>query len=74
MLSSAEEPSLARPGGVSYLDIPTTDPRPTAAFYEQVFGWSIRDANTSSPAFTDPTGNVLGAWQFGSTGAGLEPS
>ncbi|MGA9874742.1 MAG: VOC family protein [Solirubrobacteraceae bacterium] len=60
MSASAEAPSLARPGGVSYLHIPTSDPRSTAAFYEETFGWSIRDANTDSPAFTDGTGHVIG--------------
>lgn len=57
---SAEEPSVARLGGVSYLHIPTAEPRLTASFYERAFGWSIRDANTDSPAFTDGTGHVIG--------------
>jgi predicted enzyme related to lactoylglutathione lyase len=60
MSASAEVPSLVRPGGVTYLHIPTEDPRSTAAFYEEVFGWSIRDAHSDSPAFTDGTGHVIG--------------
>jgi uncharacterized protein len=60
MSSSAQAPSLARPGGISYLHIPTADPRSTAAFYADVFGWSIRDADAASPAFTDGTGHVIG--------------
>jgi hypothetical protein len=59
-MSPGEEPSLARPGGLSYLHIPTGDPRSTASFYGEVFGWSIRDADTDSPAFSDGSGHVIG--------------
>jgi uncharacterized protein len=60
MRPSGQEPSLARPGGITYLHIPSTDPRSTASFYECVFGWSIRDGDTNSPAFADGTGHVIG--------------
>ena len=60
MSVSAEEPSLARPGGISYLHIPTADARPTACFYENVFGWSVRDPHADSPAFSDGSGHVIG--------------
>jgi predicted enzyme related to lactoylglutathione lyase len=60
MPAGAEPPSPARPGDVSYLHIPTSDPRRSASFYQDVFGWSIRDADTDSPAFSDGTGHVIG--------------
>ena len=60
MSASVEAPSLARPGGVSYLHIPSGDPGASATFYEEVFGWSIRDADADSPAFSDGTGHVIG--------------
>jgi len=46
-------------GGVSYLRIPAEDPRRSAAFYEAVFGWSVR-ADRKDPSFEDGTGHVIG--------------
>jgi predicted enzyme related to lactoylglutathione lyase len=60
MQASAEPPSVARPGGVSYLHIPSENPPLAAAFYGAVFDWSIRDRDTESPAFQDGTGHVIG--------------
>lgn len=57
---AAEPPSLARPGGVTYLHIPAKEPAILAAFYRDVFGWTIRDATSSSPAFQDGSGHVIG--------------
>jgi len=45
---------------VSYLHIPTGDPRLSASFYEEVFGWSIRDPDAHNPAFSDGSGHVIG--------------
>jgi predicted enzyme related to lactoylglutathione lyase len=36
-----EEPLVSRHGGISYLRVPATDPRRSAAFYEDVFGWTV---------------------------------
>jgi uncharacterized protein len=60
MQASAVQPSVARPGGVSYLHIPSENPPLAAAFYRAVFDWSIRDPETDSPAFQDGTGHVIG--------------
>lgn len=49
-----------RPGGVTYLHIPAPDARRLASFYEDVFGWSIRDGDGDSPAFEDGTGGADG--------------
>ena len=56
------EVRLARHGGLSYLHLPAVDVHQSAAFYEQVFGWKIRERETDHPAFADGTGHVSGAW------------
>lgn len=56
---AGEDSRVFRPGGVSYLRIPAGDARVSAAFYEQVFGWSV-DAERSNPRFEDGTGHVIG--------------
>ena len=48
-----------RVGGVSYLRIPAEDEGRSAAFYEVVFGWSVR-ADRDEPSFEDGTGHVIG--------------
>jgi uncharacterized protein len=48
-----------RVGGISYLRIPAEDPRRSAAFYEAVFGWSLR-GYPDDPSFEDGTGHVIG--------------
>jgi predicted enzyme related to lactoylglutathione lyase len=58
--SGAEgEQRVFRVGGVSYLRIPADDPRRSAAFYEAVFGWSLR-GDPEDPSFEDGTGHVIG--------------
>ena len=56
------EARLARHGGLSYLHLPAVDVQQSAAFYEQVFGWKIRERETDHPRFDDGTGHVSGAW------------
>ena len=58
----ADEPDLARPGGVTYMQIPTMDAEASADFYERVFGWSIRQRGTSHVTFADGSGHVIGAF------------
>jgi predicted enzyme related to lactoylglutathione lyase len=48
-----------RPGGISYLRVPASDPRAAAEFYAAVFGWTI-DADRPDPSFADGTGHVIG--------------
>jgi predicted enzyme related to lactoylglutathione lyase len=52
---------LTRPGGVTYMQIPTTDARKSAAFYTAVFGWTARQLDTH-PSFDDASGYLSGAW------------
>lgn len=44
-----------------YLEIPATDPRKSAQFYQTVFGWNIRGGDSDRPSFDDPNG-VSGAF------------
>jgi predicted enzyme related to lactoylglutathione lyase len=48
-----------RASGISYLRIPAADPRRAAAFYEAVFGWTVR-SDRDDPSFEDGTGHVIG--------------
>jgi predicted enzyme related to lactoylglutathione lyase len=76
MSASEEPPSVARPGGISYLHIPSREPRRTAAFYGAVFDWTIRDFDTESPAFRDGSGHVIGHFvgeQAAAGDAGVRP-
>ncbi len=53
------EPTVFRPGGVSYLRIPAPDPKSAADFYASVFGWTV-DSDREDPSFTDGSGHVIG--------------
>ena len=54
-----EEPSVFRDCSVSYLHIPAPDPSRSAAFYQAVFGWAVRD-DPDEPGFSDRSGHVIG--------------
>jgi uncharacterized protein len=58
---SAAEPSVFRPGGISYLRLPARDARASAAFYQAVFGWTLR-GDADEPSFADGSGHVIGHW------------
>ena len=64
---------LLRRPRICYLEIPAVDPRQSATFYENVFGWNIRHRDTPRPSFDDATGNVGGAWVTGRE-IGREPT
>ena len=51
-----------RTGKICYLEIPAIDILESAQFYQQVFGWHIRQRNDGSTAFDDTTGEVSGTW------------
>jgi uncharacterized protein len=52
-------------GKVCYIEIPATDIQRSAAFYEAVFDWRIRERGDGHTAFDDPSGEVSGAWVSG---------
>ena len=58
---TGNEPNLARPGSITYMQIPAPDPRAAGAFYAAVFGWNIR-GDDRHLSFDDRTGNVSGAF------------
>ena len=62
-------PTLARHGGLSYLEIPAIDVRKSAAFYAKVVGWNVRELETGEPKFSDATGHLIGRWIAGSAAA-----
>jgi predicted enzyme related to lactoylglutathione lyase len=53
------EGGVFRPGGISYLRVPSADPKRAAEFYEAVFGWRV-DPDREDPSFEDGTGHVIG--------------
>jgi predicted enzyme related to lactoylglutathione lyase len=57
--------SLTRHGGLSYLEIPATDLRRSAGFYEQVLGWKVEWRSSEDPRFADRTGHLIGRWVTG---------
>jgi predicted enzyme related to lactoylglutathione lyase len=56
---------LARHGHVSYLEIPAVDAEQSAAFYEAVFGWSVRRRDDGDRSFDDRSGDLIGRWITG---------
>ena len=52
-------------GKICYVQIPATDVERSAAFYQQVFGWSIRRRDDDVVAFDDGLGEVSGQWVTG---------
>ena len=63
-----------RTGKICYIEIPAIDISESAQFYQQVFGWHIRQHDDGSTAFDDTIGEVSGMWVPGrppSTDPGL---
>jgi predicted enzyme related to lactoylglutathione lyase len=52
-------------GKICYVEIPTGDVEASAAFYREVFGWSIRTRGDGATAFDDTTAQVSGAFVTG---------
>ncbi|HZF10891.1 MAG TPA: VOC family protein [Thermoanaerobaculia bacterium] len=52
-------------GKICYIEFPALDIRRSAEFYEQVFGWKIRQRGDGAVAFDDTTGQVSGTWTLG---------
>jgi uncharacterized protein len=52
-------------GKICYLQIPAEDIARSASFYQQVFGWNIRQNTHGHTSFDDTVGQVSGAWVMG---------
>jgi predicted enzyme related to lactoylglutathione lyase len=66
-------PTLSN-GKICYLEIPANDVPRSIAFYQNVFGWQVRQRGDGSTAFDDGVGEVSGTWVTGrppSTQVGL---
>ena len=54
-----------RTGKICYIEMPAIDISESARFYQQVFGWHIRQRSDGSTSFDDTTGGVSGTWVIG---------
>ena len=52
-------------GKICYVEIPATDIHRSASFYQEVFGWRIRQRTDGHVAFDDTTGEGSGTWTIG---------
>jgi predicted enzyme related to lactoylglutathione lyase len=56
---------MNRTGKICYVEIPATDIRRSAEFYERAFGWKTRAREDGELAFDDTIGEVSGTWVLG---------
>ena len=52
-------------GKVCYIEIPANEINRSASFYQEVFGWRIRQRGDGNIAFDDTVGEVSGTWVIG---------
>jgi uncharacterized protein len=52
-------------GKICYIEMPAANIERSAAFYNAVFGWRIRQRGDGHTAFDDTIGEVSGAWVTG---------
>jgi len=52
-------------GKICYIEIPASDVKRSADFYEKVFGWRLRKRGDGAIAFDDAVGAVSGTWVAG---------
>lgn len=64
MTTSTPSPNY-RTGKICYIEIPAINVSESAQFYQQVFGWHIRQHDDGATAFDDTTGEVSGMWVTG---------
>lgn len=62
---SGVDATLARHGGLSYLEMPAVDAWASATFYAKVVGWNVEGIDTDQPKFSDATGHLIGRWITG---------
>jgi predicted enzyme related to lactoylglutathione lyase len=53
---------LARHGKIAYVEIPARDATVSAAFYEAVFGFSVRQGTPDRVSFEDGPSHLIGAF------------
>ena len=52
-------------GKICYVELPATDVPRSVAFYQAVFGWTVRRRGDGHLAFDDSVGEVSGSWVVG---------
>jgi hypothetical protein len=57
-------------GKICYIEIPASDVKRSADFYQKVFGWNIRERGDGATAFDDASGEVSGTWALDRAPAG----
>jgi hypothetical protein len=57
-------------GRIYYVEVPSADLQRSAAFYREVFGWTIRTRDDGSIAFDDTSGHVSGTFTSSRNPAG----
>ena len=60
-----EERPEWRTGKICYIEIPAVDVARSAEFYQQVFGWKIRQRGDGATSFDDTVGGVSGTFVTG---------
>jgi 2,7-dihydroxy-5-methyl-1-naphthoate 7-O-methyltransferase len=60
-----EEQPKWRTGKICYVEIPAVDVARSAGFYQQAFGWNIRQRGDGSTSFDDTVGEVSGTFVVG---------
>jgi uncharacterized protein len=64
-MSPQTESPMYRTGKICYIEIPATDIRQSAEFYNLAFGWQTRERGDGSTAFDDTVNQVSGTWVLG---------
>ena len=63
-MTNDNRPTLSN-GKICYLEIPAIDVSVSVSFYQEVFGWQVRQRGDGSIAFDDTVGEVSGTWVTG---------
>ncbi|HEY3414101.1 MAG TPA: VOC family protein [Armatimonadota bacterium] len=63
-MDSGTHPTFGN-GKICYIEIPADDIRRSASFFEEVFGWHVRERGDGDIAFDDSVGEVSGTWVTG---------
>jgi uncharacterized protein len=63
-MQNYNRPTIAN-GKICYIEIPAVDINLSAAFFNIVFGWSLRKNDDGSISFDDGAGEVSGMWVTG---------
>ena len=60
-MDNNSQPTFAN-GKICYIEIPALDIQQSSKFYQNVFGWNIREDNGGNISFDDTVGQVSGMW------------